>query len=325
MCPNDIFCHKSRNYDKQCLLECLNILSKLPFGTKTSLASNKCIKCILPIAQLLSGIGAVSVDGESITIKSFTSLMFIKSLTEYVDNNIEILSGWEETKGRPNEITEKNILLSEIFLYAMERKRISLLGTAAKELRTNSVVRVIFKAKINGKDNYLMQYDSVAKQYQLIGGYIDYTDKDAIAAAIREISEELPEADFDYNMNYKLREVYKTKQVEKAISNTYCVYSAYEVIALFAYDVDNAVLHKIDPRQNAWVSLEEIVNGKARDGRKVFRISQEMQDAMRTSDKSFTKSKFLLSKLLSDRRIQITGLAVAIIGLIFTILAFFIK
>jgi hypothetical protein len=206
----------------------------------------------------------------------------------------------------------------------MERKRVTLLGTDAKEIKKNIISRVILKANINQNDCYLMQYDEISKQYQLIGGYVDSTDKDAYAAIIREISEELPEAEMEINKNFKLRTLNSANLYEKIISNTYGVYSGYELNIFLAYDAEYDIINKINKKINRWITLNEIIKRKANDGKAIITISNEMIDAMRTSAKSIEKPKFIWSELLNDRRIQIFGLILAFIGTLLTGLSIFV-
>lgn len=315
-------------FDKERVVECLQILSDLHVGRfvdHEELIDQGCSDCLVPVASLLSGLGAVEMKEGTIKLRSQTASLFMKSLAEYIANDIDLIAGWSEEKGKPAEITDKNALLAESLLYLMEKRRIGMLGGSAKVLRENNVVRVVFKAMINGRDCYLMQYDSTAKQYQLVGGYVDGSDRDAYAAAVREIGEELPQAGLEVGDDYHLKEIYRTERPEKALSSTYGVYSSYDLTVFFAHDVEDGVLSKIDTRVNSWITYDEILRGRAHDGRRIFRISTEMLDAMRKLGRSFGSSKILVSQVFNDRRIQIAGLLITAVSLVFTILAFFQK
>lgn len=324
---NSIICEKA--YQKECLILILKDLAEITIGVELKLTElikkSECLKCAESTLYLLQSLGILKFDGNTVCLKSIHSKFFIKSLEQYIDNDITILTGWEEHKGKSEKINEVNILTAWNFLYSMEKKRFQLLGTSAKVIKNNRIVRVIIKAKINGREQYLMQYDSVAKQYQLIGGYVDISDKNPLAAVVREVSEELPELYLEINETYKLREIYKTEQFEKLISNTYGVLSGYEISLFLAYEMDQKVISMIDRKINCWVSAKEILNRKANDGKKIISISREMLDAMNSCKVSFDKPKFVFSDIISDRRIQLAAGVATILGTGLAVVSFFLK
>jgi hypothetical protein len=302
------------------------LISEIPVGHKvkiSELINSNCQICIKPILFFLQGLGVVIISNDSVELKSITAFLFIKSFIEYITNDLSILSGWEDQKGRPITINEHNILLSEAFLFCMEKKRADLLGNNANIIKLYDISRVVFKARINNKDCYLMQYGSKSNRYSLVGGGVEPSDRNSYAAIIREISEELPEADLEIGVNYKLKEIYKSKQSEKSMSNKYGVYTGYNITVFLAYDVDHRKLNKLDTKINIWVSEKEIKNRVANDGKLIFPIGDELLDALRTSSRSFNTSEYKLWEMLFDHRIEIIlSILVSVLGIIAYILKF---
>lgn len=309
------------NFNKTCLDNLFGKISELPAGYSVKISEimieENCRICIKPILYMLQGLGVLQITEELITIKSITSSLFIKSFKEYISNDLSVLSGWEDLKGKPVQINEQNVLLSEAFLYSMEKKRVDLLGPEAKILKVYDICRVAFKAKINNKVCYLMQYGLRTNNYSLIGGGIEPSDRNAYAAIIREISEELPEAGLKIDTNYKLKEIFRSEQKDKFISNKYGVYTGYNMTIYLAYDVDPSVIKKIDNKMNSWISEKEIKKGIANDGKAVFPIKDDLMDALRTSARSFEKGAFNLVEWLEDHRIEvILSVLASILGIV---------
>jgi 8-oxo-dGTP pyrophosphatase MutT (NUDIX family) len=296
-------------------------ISELPAGYSAKISEiavdENCRVCLKPILYMLQGLGVLLITEEHIMVKSITSSLFIKSFKEYIINNLSILTGWEDLKGKPLQINEQNVLLSEAFLYSMEKKRVDLLGPEANVLKVYDICRVAFKAKINNRVCYLMQYGFRTNNYALIGGGIEPSDRNAYAAMIREISEELPEAGLKIDTNYKLKEILRSEQKDKFISNKYGVYTGYNMTIYLAYDVDPSVLKKIDNKMNSWISEKEIKKGIANDGKAIFPIKDDLMDALRTSARSFEKGAFNLVEWIEDHKIEaIVSLLASILGIV---------
>jgi hypothetical protein len=311
------------SYKKECLINCLTELTNIPVNSIVkfdSFCSYQCLNCIKPILHFLKCFGVIDIQDDSFKIRTIEAKSFIKILIEYIENDIEIIEGWDEIKGKPVSISDKNILFSKSFLYAIEKKRIDRLKECAKPIRTNKVSKIIFKAKINNKERYLMQYDSRAHQYKLIGGYQKACDKNSFDAVLREIIEELPEANFELHKNIEITQVLETTQLE--LSSKYCIYSEYNITVFYAYNIDMKMFSQIDKKLNSWVSWQEIKEGIARDQKQIYPNNEEILNAMKKLNYSIKSSRTDIRELLDEYRIQIVGLLLAIGGLLIALLSY---
>jgi hypothetical protein len=113
--------------------------------------NEKCINCLntmLTFLKLFDVIKVTQADEAGrikIKARSSTASYFLRSLAEYIRNNLILVTNWQRT-----EAGDKNLI----------------------PIRKISVCQVLIKARIQGKNKpvYLVQYDQDARNFQLIGG-----------------------------------------------------------------------------------------------------------------------------------------------------------
>lgn len=141
-------------------------------------------------------------------------------------------------------------------------------GVAGREVQ---VVQSVIKARRNGFEYYLMQYDADARQYQPIGGKVEPSDADAAAAMRREIAEELlleVPIEHDDCVLTVLRSGWEAVKV----SPTYGVLTRYDFSFYHVGEIRFPVNQTAFTR---WLRRAEIERGRGDDSRPVSLIYAE--------------------------------------------------
>lgn len=138
-------------------------------------------------------------------------------------------------------------------------------------LRVIEAVMAVIKARRNGEDVYLMQYDEKAGQFQPIGGKREVFDASAEAALTREICEELALDGLIAGKDFQLRPVIEHIRV-KEVSASVHVVTAY----------DHSFYHLTDVRfplvtdgLTQWITAAELAARRSRDGRPISVLLEE--------------------------------------------------
>ena len=243
------------------------------------------------------------------------SLYFIHSLAAYLDENRPVLSDWYRHPAVEGPFLASETLSGPQFLHLIERKR-SAGREGALPLRRTEVVQLLIKAPVLGmkRPAYLMQFDSRAQQYQLIGGHIRSSDGDADETMRRELEEELPGSHYVFGTVDQLVKICTFETID--LSRTFGVNTEY---AVHAYQLRSTRSRlKLGPADR-WVTDEELATGRTRDGAAVGNdfyhgISRRIGGGTDSLDWSLTKSQRRgLKEVLREHPWEIASIAVAIV------------
>lgn len=155
-------------------------------------------------------------------------------------------------------------------LRAMEESRVAR-GKDPTPGRVVRVVQAVIKATQDGRDVYLLEYDVHAGQYQPIGGKWDASDRDGDAALRREIAEELGLVESPSSELCTLTPLL-------AGWGTMALSATYGILTQYAFDFYHVTGLAVDVPSGGdvrWVSLEELAQGMAVDGRAISTIYAE--------------------------------------------------
>lgn len=211
------------------------------------------------LRDLFKALGILSKDGQ--TFSTRTAYFFAQSLLRCVEEDALTASAWHGTPDEP--CSGIGALLTQ----ALEQHR-RVCSPHPQPLRVIRAVAAIIKARRNGEDVYLMQYDAPARQFQLLGGKREHEDDSNAATLVRELREELlmdhllPGRDFTL---YPLVEGVR----ETSVSDSVYVLSAYEHSFYQLLDVR---FNLPTDEHTRWLTSQEVVSGQTRDGLKVSRL-----------------------------------------------------
>jgi 8-oxo-dGTP pyrophosphatase MutT (NUDIX family) len=191
--------------------------------------------------------------------KSETAGYFLKSLADYIQTGNKLVANWErEGVGKhPERLVD--LPSGPQFLYLVESIRTKHYGSL-KPIRQAQVCVAIIKSVATGSNStrYLVQYDADAGQYQLIGGRMRSTEKDAQITVQREIEEELAINNLVCGRDYVAKRLAPEITVE-TLSSTFGAYSRYRLTFFHVEFKVNQL--KLGP-QDLWVTLDELRRGK---------------------------------------------------------------
>jgi len=276
-----------------------------------------CKKCIFTIINVVKVFGVLEVDSiehfNSIRVKSETAKYFLMSLSEYISNDISLLSKWHKRDGVEPIINEKTMFTGPLFLFNMEKNRIEKLSEP-KTFRFVLNGRVVIKTK-KKEDVILYQYDPKSYEYKTIGGSIEKDDISIRDAAIREFNEELKLTHMKYMTDYKLKEFYTCKH--KKLSSSTGAYSDYEPHFFHAYDFDASKLELSETER--WISIREIKNKVTDNGVKIYYVDDEFVEELERLSYSFRR-KFKLLEVIKNRKWEVVGIFIGILSLLITII-----
>ncbi|MDI6098768.1 NUDIX domain-containing protein [Actinoplanes sp. NEAU-A12] len=274
------------------------------------------------IVDLVKPFGFIEVDegpdGPRVRAVSSHGSYFAASWSAYIREGEPILANWGRPASADGPYLAHDVLHGSQLLYLIERQRIG-----EKEnpipLREATVVQVVLKAKTRGRRgaSYLMQYDQEAQQFQFIGGHVRTSDSSARVAATRELAEELPANRFSFMPSGDdLVEIGSSELT--GLSRAYGVATRYHFTFFHLRTRQRTIA--LGPADR-WVSAKEIASGQTRSGDRITRESVILADSLVGGGlRSLPLScddvqKLPLRMVLSERRWEIVGLILAVIGI----------
>ncbi|MGC5306776.1 NUDIX domain-containing protein [Micromonospora zamorensis] len=215
------------------------------------------------IVGLLRLSGAVLTTEDTTTgdlrvrAKSPVADLFLKSLAAYVRSGTPVVDHWARAGTVEPPYLPNQVLVGPQFLHLIEARRLALDPKAAA-LRDGRIVQILIKTRfpLLGQ-RYLMIYDRAARQYQLPGGHLRPDDSGPLAAAVRELEEELPEFAFDPRRD-RLNALGEVEVVQQ--SRTYGAITRYQMI-FFQLSTTRSGL-PVGP-DGHWVSERALLNEQA--------------------------------------------------------------
>ena len=213
------------------------------------------------------------------------------------------------------------------FLIQIERER-NLLAKdrVVHPLRETYVSQLIIKAKVRTLGTcYLLEYDPVARMFQPVGGHRRDGDADSEETMLREIAEELPMNDFDFRGRDRLQFIADVDTV--LISRTVGVNTLYH----FSFYLARLGLKRlrIDPTIDRWVREKEVLSGRTRNG--IAIASEWLKDLEERTPGGISSLPYsldspqtaALKQILRERRWEIAGLVIGILGIVVSIVIHF--
>ncbi len=284
---------------------------------------------LLTVLRTFDAITIIIDDtGEAkIKAKSITTTYFIKSLAAYIREDKSILSNWERLGISKGSLRSDQVLSGPQFLYLIEQGRTAN-NENALALRKTTVVKAIIKARIRGSREsvYLVQYDSNARQYQLLGGHIRNSDIEASIAMKREIEEELGHNFRDSPADYDLLPLANVSK--KELSSTYGVYTEYD-LQYYQPIFNRSQLVMVPGDQ--WITKKELLSGKSKDGVNINESAIPLLDkalpggldGLRLSLRDIQHRSVI--QVMKDHPWETAGIILGIIGIVLSILFFFLS
>jgi hypothetical protein len=285
------------------------------------------------VSAYLGIFAAISrTDGpdDDISIKATTrfSSYFIRSLAAHIREERSVLYDWGR-HANPDGITHPaDMLKGPQFLTQMERER-----NAGSEdlqilpLRETHVSQLIIKAKVRALGPcYLMEYDQAARMYQLKGGHRRDGDANSDITMQRETLEELPGNEFDFRSRDRLE--FFTRVDTILMSRTLGVNTLYHFSFYLAHFGRRRL--RINPASDRWLTQKEVQAGRTRNG---IVIASEWLEALQehlpggipSLPYSLDNTQMTtLRQVVRDRRWEVAGLAVGVIGIIVAIVIAYI-
>jgi hypothetical protein len=287
-----------------------------------------CANCVLGILVLLGVADAVQVleerDAPRVKASSEAAHYFLRSLAQFVRRKMTLTTNWERVGVLDSVSPTQVITCGPQLLHAMEqiRTRIQENTTPIREV---AVSQAIIKATVRGRSKaaYLVQYDARAHQYQLVGGRQRRGECEPLTVMIREITEELHENRLQYPKDYELIPLVTDLDV-RSLSPTYGAFSAYRFTVYQAlFQRKQLKLGQAD----RWVTLDELLGGQTKDGQRIAdNIAREVDSSLPGGldglKASFTETQRRpLAVILRERKWEIAGLVLTIIGIILGLIA----
>ncbi|MCA9914032.1 MAG: hypothetical protein KC496_11810, partial [Anaerolineae bacterium] len=158
--------------------------------------------------------------------------------------------------------TQNPLQNAATLLHAMETRR-SILLPEAQAVRDEQVAQVLIK-RMNphtGVGELLFQFDSNARQYQLIGGRRKDSDPDLRFTMIREIEEELAD-DLQHEVHYQLECIITGLQLPPIISPTFGALTSYRFEIFHMTEVHQTLT--LQP-EDVWVPISQVLEGYVLD------------------------------------------------------------
>jgi hypothetical protein len=244
---------------------------------------------------------------------------FLRSLAAFVRENQFILSNWERPGNSDGPLySVREILTGPQFLYLIERERIAGRNDALP-LREVEIAQVVVKARIRGqgKAMYLVQYDDVAREYQLVGGYQRKQDRDMRETIIREIEEELPSNPFDFRGRDSVTPLGAVALSK--LSRTFGVNTLYNISF---FQLHQGVGGLILGPNDAWVTERELLAGKTKGGHSINTSALQVLDKQLPGGLDGLKlslpgtQRRSLRKIAKEHPWEVAGLAIGILALL---------
>jgi 8-oxo-dGTP pyrophosphatase MutT (NUDIX family) len=211
------------------------------------------------LCDLFEGLGVLRQDRQ--TFSTSTARFFVQSLLRCLEEGALTAEAWH---GAPEEPCGG---IGATLTRALERHRREC-SAQPQPLRMIHTAVAVIKARRNGEDVYLMQYDALARQFQPIGGKRELSDESTAAALVRELREELAMEDLMPERDFRLYPLIEGVR-ETSISESTHVLSAYEHSFYQLLDVR---FHLPEDDATRWLTAHELLSGRTQDGRKVSRL-----------------------------------------------------
>lgn len=271
---------------------------------------------------ILSFYGAVKLETDSFRIVSESARLFIKSYAEYLTLNQPLYQNWSQNCDIIHEVTEENYFDSSKFLHLFERRRKKDCGELARfnPVFKGTNVRAIIVRNVWGRKRYLMQYSNAVGKYQLIGGMLDQnkteqeTLKDKLKAETPELFGTLNDKD------YSLREEYRSLRPDEEVIysrklNVYALYKTVMYSVSFHQSISKDTLKNLAKnKDNRWVTIKEIENDKARDGKDIFPLEAIAIKTLKEKDPVINAWHYEIGKLIDETWFRWVLAIIAITG-----------
>jgi len=212
------------------------------------------------VDDLLSSLGLVT-NGE------FTSPMayyFVQSLKFALRENVLSGNAWT------GPIADTCTGLGARLVRTLESFRVGCSENPTAQRSVQAVMGII-KARRNGQDVYLMQFDPGANQFQPLGGKRELSDASNEAALARELSEELNLEPLMDGRDFNLRPLIENVRMHSVSASLHIV-TAYEHSFYHVVDI-RFPLHTDE--NTRWITADELRARKTNDG---LKISSLMDD-----------------------------------------------
>jgi 8-oxo-dGTP pyrophosphatase MutT (NUDIX family) len=239
-------------------------LRRIPQSNQNALpieqiANDEDTKLLRGYVLMLQTIGVVNLnENDSVQASSQTAKYMLESLASFVESGQTLVGDWQ-TRGVYRDSTSGALQNAPTFLHEMEKRRISILDSPPP-VRNEEVAQVLIKRSnpTTGQSEFLLQYDTNADQYQLIGGRRKISDKTLEATIIREIEEELIDG-LQLQRDYGLVLVAENLTPKPILSPTFGALSEYHFWIFHMRDLSQALsLHKNDQ----WVPIDDVLHGR---------------------------------------------------------------
>jgi 8-oxo-dGTP pyrophosphatase MutT (NUDIX family) len=211
------------------------------------------------LCDLFEGLGILRQDRQ--TFSAPTARFFVQSLLRCLEEGVLTAEAWH---GAPEEQCSG---IGATLTRALERHRREC-SPQPQPLRMIHTAVAVIKARRNGEDVYLMQYDALARQFQPIGGKRELSDESTAAALVRELREELAMEDLMPERDFRLYPLVEGVR-ETSISESTHVLSAYEHSF---YQLLDVCFRLPEDDVTRWLTAHELLSGRTQDGRKVSRL-----------------------------------------------------
>lgn len=222
------------------------------------------------VLTLLGAFGVLTVQtdrgGRRFRAASPLAYSFIRSLAQYLSSESSVLHNWGRTGISDPPYPESLVLSGPQFLFTMEKHRLAKEGASAVPLDRVEIAQAIIKAASGpGSDaRYLVQYDTRAGQYQMIGGHRRHDDPTIEHTVIRELEEELTGFTFERGAD-SLTELQRHKDTR--VSRTYAVLTHYDITVYLLRTRRKGLALAPSDR---WVTERELLNGQTTDGKRII-------------------------------------------------------
>ena len=202
------------------LIACLNALQP-PAGVEEWLRPNHSSMQMTPsndyqraVWDVLVALGGIADTGE---VTSPMAYYFIQSLIYAIQEGTLSEKTWQA-----DVMTDTCTGTGVQLVHLLESHRLTC-GENPTPLRTIQAVTAVIKARRDGGDVYLMQYDEKANQFQPIGGKRELTDASAEAALTRELCEELAIPSLTPGEDFQLRPLAKHVGVREVSASIHVI------------------------------------------------------------------------------------------------------
>jgi hypothetical protein len=215
------------------------------------------IDAVMSVLELL---GVIRADG-SRQPSSASASYFLKSLADFAERGLAVTSGWDRTL--PPSWSEEDLPNGPRLTLLLETFRSKL--PSPSPLRHTEVAQAVIKGRMWWplNDRYLVRWDAKSHAYQLVGGHRRSTDPSMDDTLWRELIEELPGMAITRTAD---------SIVPLATSSTVQVSATYGALTEYRmtfYRFHSHLSRPVLSDQERWVSARELVDGRARGGRRI--------------------------------------------------------